>query len=118
VTPVGPPTQGHQVTGGSYGGAAGLPSADGPLYPLAVLRATLAACRAAYDRWAACADKDLTVYLDAALTALAVGFAPDALQLPAFAKGRWPGGIWPPGVRRGGWTRWAGPGRVPGGRRR
>jgi mycofactocin system transcriptional regulator len=44
------------------------------LHPLAVGRATLAACRAAYDRWAARADADLTVYLDAALRALAAGF--------------------------------------------
>ncbi|HEY1702759.1 MAG TPA: mycofactocin system transcriptional regulator [Trebonia sp.] len=53
--------------------------ADG-LYPLAVGRAALAACRAAYDRWAARADADLTVYLDAALTALAAGFAPEACR--------------------------------------
>jgi mycofactocin system transcriptional regulator len=44
------------------------------LYPLAVGRATLAACRAAYDSWNARGDADLTVYLDAALTALAAGF--------------------------------------------
>jgi TetR/AcrR family transcriptional regulator, regulator of mycofactocin system len=50
------------------------------LYPLAIGRATLAACRAAYDRWAARADNDLTVYLDAALTALAAGFAPASLR--------------------------------------
>lgn len=55
------------------------------LYPLAIGRATLAACRAAYDRWSVHADSDLTVYLDAALTALAVGFAPDAAHVP------WPG---------------------------
>jgi mycofactocin system transcriptional regulator len=53
------------------------------LYPLAIGRATLAACRAAYDRWATRADNDLTVYLDAALTALAAGFAPHALRWPA-----------------------------------
>lgn len=47
------------------------------LYPLAVGRATLATCRAAYERWSVRADSDLTVYLDAALTALAVGFAGD-----------------------------------------
>ncbi len=47
------------------------------LFPLAVGRATLAACRAAYDRWSVRADNDLTVYLDAALAALAVGFAPE-----------------------------------------
>lgn len=45
------------------------------LYALAVGRATLATCRAAYDRWAARADSDLTVYLDAALSALASGFS-------------------------------------------
>ena len=45
------------------------------LYPLVVGRCTLAACRAAYDRWSARADADLTVYLDAALAALATGFA-------------------------------------------
>jgi glutamyl/glutaminyl-tRNA synthetase len=43
----------------------------GSLYPLAIGRATLAACRAAYDRWAVHADADLAVYLDAALRALA-----------------------------------------------
>ncbi|MER7282634.1 mycofactocin system transcriptional regulator [Dactylosporangium sp. NPDC000244] len=45
------------------------------LYPLAVGRVTLAACRAAYERWVARADANLTVYLDAALLALAAGFA-------------------------------------------
>ena len=49
------------------------------LYPLAIGRAALAACRAAYDRWAARADTDLTVYLDAALQALATGFDPATL---------------------------------------
>jgi TetR/AcrR family transcriptional regulator, regulator of mycofactocin system len=52
------------------------------LYPLAIGRATLAACRAAYDRWAARADTDLTVYLDAALRALASGFDPATLEAP------------------------------------
>ena len=51
----------------------------GSLYPLAVGRATLAACRAAFDRWVVHADADLTVYLDAALRALAAGFADDVL---------------------------------------
>jgi hypothetical protein len=41
-------------------------------------RATLAACRAAYDRWTVRADADLTHYLEAALTALAAGFDPGA----------------------------------------
>jgi mycofactocin system transcriptional regulator len=49
------------------------------LYPLVVGRAVLAACRAAYERWSARADADLTVYLDAALHALAAGFADAAL---------------------------------------
>jgi mycofactocin system transcriptional regulator len=50
------------------------------LYPLAVGRAVLAVCRASYDRWSARADTDLTVYLDAALTALSAGFAPEAMR--------------------------------------
>jgi mycofactocin system transcriptional regulator len=50
------------------------------LYPLAVGRATLAACRAAYDRWSARADADLPVYLDAALAALAAGFEPAVVR--------------------------------------
>ena len=45
------------------------------LYPQAIGRTTLAACRAAYDQWLTRADADLTVYLDAALTGLADGFA-------------------------------------------
>ena len=44
------------------------------LYPLAVGRAVLATCRAGFDRWAARADADLTVYLDAAIRALSAGF--------------------------------------------
>lgn len=52
----------------------------GSLYPLAVGRAALAACRAAYDRWSARADGDLTIYLEAALTALAAGFSPDQIK--------------------------------------
>jgi TetR/AcrR family transcriptional regulator, regulator of mycofactocin system len=51
----------------------------GSLYPLAVGRAALAVCRAAYDRWVARADTDLQVYLDAALRALATGFDPEGL---------------------------------------
>ena len=53
------------------------------LYPLAVGRATLAACRAAYDRWSARADADLTFYLDAALAALAAGFDPAMIRASA-----------------------------------
>lgn len=44
------------------------------LQPLAIGRTTLAACRAAYDRWLSRADADLTVYLDAALRGLATGY--------------------------------------------
>jgi mycofactocin system transcriptional regulator len=46
------------------------------LYPLAIGRATLAVCRAAYDRWIDRADTNLTRYLDQALQALAAGFDP------------------------------------------
>jgi TetR/AcrR family transcriptional regulator, regulator of mycofactocin system len=49
------------------------------LYPLAIGRAVLAACRAANDRWSARADTDLPGYLDAALTALEAGFAPESM---------------------------------------
>jgi mycofactocin system transcriptional regulator len=56
------------------------------LYPLAVGRATLAACRAAYDRWSARADADLTFYLDAALAALAAGFEPAFLRASAQSR--------------------------------
>jgi mycofactocin system transcriptional regulator len=65
------------------------------LYALAVGRTTLAACRAAYDRWVARADNDLTVYLDLALRALMSGFDidhrsidPDLLADPRHAKRR------------------------------
>jgi len=50
------------------------------LYALAIGRSVLAACRAAYDRWSVRADDDLTRYPDAALTALARGFDPDAIK--------------------------------------
>ena len=40
----------------------------------------LAVCRAAYDRRSARADNDLTVYLDAALTALAARLALDKIK--------------------------------------
>ncbi|WP_020661616.1 mycofactocin system transcriptional regulator [Amycolatopsis benzoatilytica] len=49
------------------------------LYPLAVGRAVLATCRAAYERWSARADADLTLYLDAGLRALAAGFSDEVL---------------------------------------
>ena len=45
------------------------------LVPLTIGRTTLAACRSAFDRWVAVGDADLTAYLDAALAALATGFA-------------------------------------------
>jgi mycofactocin system transcriptional regulator len=61
----------------------GLPAES--LYPLAVGRATLAACRAAYDRWSARADTDLTFYIDAALAALAAGFEPNVVRASAQA---------------------------------
>jgi TetR/AcrR family transcriptional regulator, regulator of mycofactocin system len=50
------------------------------LYPLTIGRAALAACRAAYDRWSVRADDDLTIYLDAALAALASGFDQDQIK--------------------------------------
>jgi TetR/AcrR family transcriptional regulator, regulator of mycofactocin system len=57
------------------------------LYPLAIGRTTLAACRAAFERWAVRADADLTVYLDAALTALASGFDPFTFGGPDAPEG-------------------------------
>jgi TetR/AcrR family transcriptional regulator, regulator of mycofactocin system len=63
--------------------AARLGQPAGSLYPLTVGRATLAACRAAYDRWSARADADLTIYLDAALAALSAGFPADVLRASA-----------------------------------
>jgi TetR/AcrR family transcriptional regulator, regulator of mycofactocin system len=54
----------------------------GSLYALAIGRATLAVCRAAYDRWCVRGDADLTVYLDAAIAALAGGFTPGSLGPP------------------------------------
>jgi mycofactocin system transcriptional regulator len=54
------------------------------LYPLAVGRATLATCRAAYETWASQADADLTVYLDAGIRALSAGFRDEVLRgIPA-----------------------------------
>lgn len=44
------------------------------LLPLAIGRAALAVCRAAYEVWVTRADNDLTVYLDEAIRALAAGF--------------------------------------------
>jgi mycofactocin system transcriptional regulator len=55
--------------------AARLNTGPTDLLPLAVGRATLATCRAAFDHWVSRADADLTVYLDRALAALASGFA-------------------------------------------
>jgi mycofactocin system transcriptional regulator len=48
------------------------------LMPLAVGRAALATCRAAFDHWVTRADADLTVYLDRALQALSNGFSDTA----------------------------------------
>jgi mycofactocin system transcriptional regulator len=48
------------------------------LLPLAIGRATLAVCRAAYEYWVARADNDLTVYLDQAIRAMASGFEDSA----------------------------------------
>lgn len=59
------------------------------LYPLAIGRATLAACRSAYDRWAERADADLIVYLDLALRALAAGFDPAALTAGGQGDAGW-----------------------------
>jgi mycofactocin system transcriptional regulator len=59
--------------------AARLGQPAGSLFPLAIGRATLAVCRAAYDRWVDRADADLTVYLDHALHALAAGFQPHSV---------------------------------------
>src|SRR6185437_16145961 len=53
-----------------------LSEAADSLIPLTIGRTTLAACRAAFDCWVANADADLTIYLDAALDALAAGFEP------------------------------------------
>jgi mycofactocin system transcriptional regulator len=76
------------------------------LYPLAVGRAVLAACRAGFDRWTARADADLTIYLDAALRALAAGFRDDVLTTEPAA---------PAAAREYGWSsshrRRTGPGR-------
>jgi mycofactocin system transcriptional regulator len=60
------------------------------LYPLAAGRATLAVCRAAYDRWCARADAGLTIYLDAALRALAAGFPPAGLGTEQAVTGHRP----------------------------
>lgn len=69
----------ERAIAGFAGRRLGMPADS--LYPLAVGRTTLAACRAAYDRWSVRADSDLTVYLDAALRALAGGFAAEAMPI-------------------------------------
>ena len=61
------------------------------LYPIAIGRATLAVCHAAYNRWCARADADLTVYLDAAVGALAAGFASATFGTEKEAVERLPG---------------------------
>ena len=45
------------------------------LRPVAIGRATLAVCRAAYEQWVSRGDADLTVYLDQALKLMADGFS-------------------------------------------
>jgi mycofactocin system transcriptional regulator len=67
----------ERVISAYVGRRTGQPEAS--LYPLTVGRAVLAACRAAYDRWSARADANLTAYLDIALRALAAGFSDDVL---------------------------------------
>ncbi|HLY34472.1 MAG TPA: mycofactocin system transcriptional regulator [Jatrophihabitantaceae bacterium] len=47
------------------------------LIPLAIGRATLAVCRAAYELWVTRADADLVVYLDEAIAAMSSGFVSD-----------------------------------------
>jgi hypothetical protein len=59
------------------------------LYPLAIGRTTLAACRAGFDRWVHKADADLTVYLDAALAALSDGFG-SGIPASEPTTRRWP----------------------------
>lgn len=56
-------------------GAERLGQESGSLLPLALGRATLAVCRAAYELWVSRADADLTVYLDDALRLMASGFS-------------------------------------------
>jgi len=46
------------------------------LLPVAIGRATLAVCRAAYEQWVGRADADLQKYLDEALAAMSRGFQP------------------------------------------
>jgi hypothetical protein len=52
------------------------------------VRTALAASRAGNTVWVARADTDLAVYLDAALTALAAGFAPVTIAPPASSGSR------------------------------
>jgi mycofactocin system transcriptional regulator len=68
----------ERAVGDYVAGRTGQPANS--LYPLAVGRATLATCRAAYEQWAVRADADLTVYLDTALRALASGFSDAVLD--------------------------------------
>jgi TetR/AcrR family transcriptional regulator, regulator of mycofactocin system len=50
-------------------------AAPDSLYPLAIGRTMLAACRTAYDLWIGQDESDLTEYLENAIRALASGFA-------------------------------------------
>lgn len=54
--------------------AARLGQEPASVYPVAIGRATLAVCRAAYEFWVIRADANLTIYLDQALNGLACGF--------------------------------------------
>lgn len=64
----------------SHFAAARLDQPADSLHPLAIGRTVLAACRAAFDLWVVRADADLTIYLDAALRALAAGYEGPAVR--------------------------------------
>ena len=68
----------EQVIAEFVGARTGLPGAS--LYPAAVGRCVLAACRSAFDEWAAHADEPLRRLLAAALGALEYGFDEDRLR--------------------------------------
>jgi len=56
------------------------------LYPLAIGRTMLAACRTAYDLWIAEGESDLTEYLEKAIRALASGFAETNARIQTVAN--------------------------------
>lgn len=70
--------------------ASRLDQAPHALLPLAIGRATLAVCRAAYEYWVARADTDLMDYLDQAIRMMASSFDISAAppQLPATPRRR------------------------------